>query len=132
MKYRIAGQEDLEACSECVASTGYYDPIDFRRVGGIVLLAENDEGVQACVWAMGSGDLVHTDYLSVRPKFQGSGLGVRLLLRGLKVLQGLGVKKVRSMVSADNAVADKMNRKLAKMSGPYYLAEYNLEATNGN
>lgn len=119
MQYRIAKPEDLEACSACVASTGYYYQVDFAEIGGLVLLAEDDEGVQGVVWAARSGNIAFADYLAVTPKYMGSGLGARLIIRGCYVLKKMGVKQIRSCVHYDNREALRIDSKLGALDGPY-------------
>jgi len=119
MKYRIAKPEDLEGCTECIKSTGYFLPVDFKDIGGTVLLAEDKDGIQGVVWACRSGKLAFADYLAVTPKYQGSGLGARLLLKGIKVLKELGVDQIRTTVHYDNTAVLSMYQRLAIMDGPY-------------
>ena len=123
MKYRIATKDDFEACAECVASTGYYSPVDFNDTGGTILLAENEKGVQGIVWATRAGSIAYTDFLAVRPEYKGTGLGIRLVTRGAAILQKMGVRQIRSYVHMSNTGALKMNGRLgAIMDSPYALA----------
>ena len=119
MKYRIAQPEDLEACAACVASTGYYMPVDFASIGGGVLLAEDVDGIQGVIWGCRTGTLAFSDYLSVTPKYQGSGLGARLAIKGMAIMRKMGVKQVRSWVHYDNHSAISMDMKLGILDGPY-------------
>ena len=119
MHYRIAQPEDFAACAECVASTEYYRPVDFGKIGGTILLAENEEGVQGVVWSCRSGDLAFVDYLAVTPELQGSGLGARLLIKGMAVMREVGVREVRSWVHYDSPRTVQMDLKLGTLDGPY-------------
>ena len=133
MHYRIAGPEDLKACSDIVTKCRYYGDIDFAKMGGLVLLAEDDDGIQGCVWAIGGGEYAIADFLAVSEKYFNSGLGVRLVLRGLRVLERMGIRRVQSHVYIGNEVAMRMNRRLAsEASKDYAVFSYHLGDTNGN
>ena len=132
MKYRIAQPEDLEACAACVASTHYYMPVNFADIGGTILLAEDDDGVQGVVWSCRSGILAFVDYLSVTPKYQGSGLGARLLIKGMAIMRRVGVRQVRSWVHYDNHEAIKMDMKFGVLDGPYAQVVTLLESDEDN
>ena len=79
MKYRLAGFEDWPAVTEVLASTGYYQPVDAALLDGPVIVAENEDGIQGCIWAITTGRHAYVDLLGVRPKFQGSRVGVKLM-----------------------------------------------------
>ena len=126
MRYRIAHPEDFDDCAECVASTGYYMPVDFEAIQGIVLMAENEDGVQGVVWAARSGARAFADYLAVRPDYQGTGLGLRLIAKGCAILRKLGVKQIQSITHYDNKEAMRINRALGIVDGPYAITILDL------
>ena len=132
MEYRIAQPEDFAVCAECVASTEYYRPVDFGDIGGTILLAEDVDGIQGVVWSCRTGNLAFVDYLAVTPKYQGSGLGARLLLKGMAVLKKLGVREVRSWVHYDNHRATQMDMKFGALDGPYAQVVTLLGVDHGN
>jgi len=121
MKYRLANPNDLKACEECIASTEYYPPVDLASLRGMVLLAENEAGIQGVVWAAVSGARAYTDFLAVRPEVN-AGLGIRLIVRGVKLLERIGVKEIYSTVHYSNKEAIKLNARLGKVDGPYALS----------
>ena len=119
MQYRIAKPEDLAACTACAEADGHNMAVKFEDMGGIVLLAENDDGIQGVVWAVKTGTLALADYLVVTPEYRGSGLGARLLIKGLRILKELGVRHVRSSVHVDNTAALSFHGRLGILDGPY-------------
>jgi GNAT superfamily N-acetyltransferase len=109
-------------------------PVNFADIGGSILLAEDDDGIQGVIWGCRSGTLAFSDYLAVTPEFQGSGLGARLALKAMAIMRRLGVRQVRSWVHYDNHSAIQMNLKLGVLDGPYaqVVTLLEREEDNGN
>lgn len=130
MKYRIATHKDHAAIEDVIASTGYYPPQDASLMDGTFIVAEDKEGaLQGCVWIMHYGRNAYLDYLAVRPKFQHSGMGVRLLIKAREVLKRRGVRFVRSVVLLENTEALRLAPAFGcACHGPYALTFIDLGA----
>ena len=103
MKYRIGTHKDHAEIEDCIASTEYYPPVDASLMDGTFVVAEHESGeIVGCLWMMHYGRNAYFDYLSVRPKYQHIGLGIRLLVRGREILKRRGVRYIRSMIHLSN------------------------------
>ena len=121
MIYRVATPEDWPAVEECIASTGYYFPVDASTLGGIIVVAERerDHKIVGCLWAMVGGRHAYLDYLSTHREHH----GVVALWLGVymeKVLRNLGVRWVRSVVKTDNRPAQRIAEANGMVGDPGY------------
>ncbi len=121
MQYRVAQPADYVGISDCLNSTGYYNPIDPSTLDGLLLVCVNDETVMGCIWAMYQGRHAYVDFLCVRPGAS-SRIAVRLILYMQKVLRTLGVRWVRGAIAGHNRAA----LRLALANGMVADANYTL------
>ncbi len=123
MRYRIATHKDHADIEDVIASTEYYPPVDASLMDGTFIVAEDNEGaIVGCVWIMHYGRNSYLDYLSVCPKYQHSGLGVRLLVKVRETLKRRGVRYVRSAIHLSNTEALRLGPAFgAIMHGPYSM-----------
>lgn len=128
MRYRIATHKDHADIEDCIASTGYYPPVDASLMDGTFVVAESREGqIMGCVWVMHFGRNAYIDYLAVRPKLQHGGTGVRLLVKMREVLKRRGVRFVRSVILLENTEALRLGPAFGALThGPYAMTFLDL------
>ena len=103
MRYRIGTWRDHSDIEDCIASTGYYGPVNASLLDGTFVVAEDSKGqIVGCVWTFHYGRNAYIDFLSVRPSYQHKGLGVRLLARIRSLLKKRGVRFVRGCTILSN------------------------------
>ena len=133
MQYRIIRTaDDFAKANDCVATSGYYAPVDLAEIGGLALAAvDENDNVCGVVWVAISGKLAILDYLAIRKGY--SGLGVRLLVRLRAALVRIGIRQVRYTVHGRNVEAMRISEVLGGLNDfPYLVGCVNLEAENGN
>lgn len=123
MRYRIATHKDHADIEDCIASTEYYPPVDASLMDGTFVVAEDNKGkIVGCVWFMHYGRNSYLDYLAVSPKYQHSGMGVRLLIKAREILKRRGVRYVRSAIHLTNLEAIRLAPAFgAIVHGPYAM-----------
>lgn len=101
MIYRAATTEDMSAVQALI------DQSDLEKclavdMDGLVLVAELQGDIIACVWAMTCGKHAFVDYLIVRNDWIHKGIGIKLMAKLVGTLGSLGVRFVRGVVADDN------------------------------
>lgn len=130
MRYRIATHKDHADIEDCIASTGYYKPLDASLMDGTFLVAEDGEKqIIGVVWVMHYGRNAYIDYLAIRPKHQHLGIGVHLLVKMREILKRRGVRYVRSVIHLSNTEALKLAPALGAIThAPYAVSFADLGA----
>ena len=133
MKYRIGTYKDHAEIEDCIASTGYYPPVDASLMDGTFVVAETKEGqIIGCVWVMHYGRNAFIDYLAVRPQHQHQGIGVRMLVRLQQILVRRGIRYVRTTVHLSNLEALRVAKAFGMlMHSPYALGFVDLKDSGG-
>lgn len=133
MKYRLMRREEAQVVNEVISSTGYYAPVDVGSIGGMVLVAEDDGVIAACVWVVPSGEISFCDYLAVLPEYQHTGVGIRLQIKMAVLLGEMGVKSIRFWVHESNKEALKMHDTFGSyLESGYRLGVFILGDRYGN
>lgn len=103
MKYRIGTWKDHAAIEACIDATQYYGPVNVSLLDGTFIVAEtNKNQIVGCVWTFHYGRNAFIDYLAVHPKYQHTGLGIKLLVHMRDLLRRRGVRFVRGCTLLDN------------------------------
>lgn len=130
MDYRILDSDGLEALQELVALSGYYRPVQLRKLGGIAVGAYHGERLVAGVWGGTTGNRAYLDYLVADPGYKG--YGVRVLVWFGHVLKAIGIEEVLFDLEKSNTPALKIAEAFnVKMNGPFYNGTYRLGDNNG-
>lgn len=133
MKYRLMLPEEVQQVNKLIESTGYYSPVDVARIGGMTLVAVDEDEIAACIWVLPSGQISFCDYLAVASKYKHSGVGIRLQIKMAILLEEMGVTSVRFWVHNSNKEAIKMHEGLGSwLQSNYSLGVFILGDRNGN
>ena len=123
MEYRLAMVKDLPGITECIASTGYYGPVDASTLDGPIVVAVNKYGgIAACIWILLHKRHAYLDFLAVNPVYKHEGIGVKLLLLALQTCKKVGARYIRSSIRSDN----KETIRIARAMGAITDDEYSL------
>jgi GNAT superfamily N-acetyltransferase len=133
MNYRLMRTGEEEAVNQCIASSGYYLPVDVGRLGGLTLVAEDNGKIVACIWCAVSGEIAFCDYLAVSREYRHTGVGIYLQISLRRVLKELGVRVIKCWVHRANAEALKMHEKFGSLlEENYVLGAYIIGDTHGD
>jgi hypothetical protein len=130
MEYRILDSDGREALDKLCALSGYYSPVETRKLGGIAVGAYVGERLVAGLWCALSGTRAYLDYLVADPEF--SGAAVKCLGWLDPLLQSLGVEELHFDIEADNTTALRIARVFrAHINNASYTGYYPLGDNNG-
>lgn len=101
MNYRLAHEEDLPAVQKLIDSSDL-EKFHATELDGMIMVAELRGELIGCFWAMVCGRHALLDYLIVRPDWQHSGIGLKLIAHLFRELNGRGIRYLRGVVHADN------------------------------
>lgn len=131
MEYKILDSDGLEALEKLVALSGYYSPVQLRKLGGIAVGVYHGERLVAGVWGGTTGTRAYLDYLVTDPAYKG--YGVRVLAWFARVLKTLGIEEIIFSVKQMNNEAMRISGAFrVDMDGPYYTGTYELGDRDGN
>ena len=130
MEYKILDSDSLEAFEKLLALSGYYRPVQLRKLGGISVGAYHGDRLVAAVWGAVTGNRAYLDFLVADPEY--TGYGVRVLAYFAGVMKTLGVEEILFDLELTNKTALRIATKFnVKMNGPFYNGTYELGDNNG-
>ena len=103
MIIRLFESADFENVMELLVKTGIELPAEASDFKGLALVAEEDNKVIGCIWALvGMSTQAHVDYFAVDPEYQSLHVGIELLKVMDKLLLRMGVHRFSFHVEKDN------------------------------
>ena len=112
MKIRDYDDRDFSQVVRLLKECGVDPPYEPSEIKGLCLVAEDEEGICGCVYALvGQSSKAYGDFLAIRPDLRGSRLYFRLLTTLEVRLKEFGVKRyVFHLEKHNHAAFDQLHK----------------------